>query len=238
MRNPILDAYGRLLTEVDRWFADCLRQFPGDIRCGQGCSGCCRALFDITLLDAWQLKTGFDQLPAPAKEAPLARAGTRAAELARLWPGFSAPFILNLRPDSEWEELMPEDDETPCPLLADDGRCLVYDHRPMTCRLHGLPLVDVNGEVLHDEWCTENFATRDPLALAALQGPFIALFREEVRLGRLFTAELLGAPLGELDTFIPTALLLDFASFDWRGWWSDNGEQVRQTARIQGGPEE
>ena len=230
--NDILATYGQRLASIDQWFNACQEQFPEQIRCGQGCSGCCRGLFDITLLDAWYLKAGFDRLPEEMRKVPLTRAHGRLDELRRLWPDLGPPYVLNFRPDTAWGELMPDEDETPCPLLADDGRCLVYEHRPMTCRLHGLPLVDQSGEVMHDEWCTENFVQEDPLQLAALRGPFDALFREEVRLGRRFTEALLDMPVSELDTFIPLALLLDMTRFDWAGWWQSNRARILAATEL------
>ena len=230
--QPILGSYRQLLSRADSWFDNCQRLLPAHIRCGQGCSGCCRGLFDITLLDAWHLKEGFNRLSTADKTAPLARAKERLAALSRLWPDFAPPFILNLRPDSDWAQLMPEEDETPCPLLDDHGRCLVYDNRPLTCRLHGLPLIDDNGEILEDVWCTENFTDRDPLSLHQLRGRVGELFHEEGRLGRLFIAQLLGSTPCELDTLIPTVLLLDLEKFDWRGWWEQNVEAVERAARL------
>lgn len=216
--KSILKKYGDLLASVDRWFAECTAGRGADIACGRGCAECCRGIFDITLLDAWYLRTGFDKLDAPLKAAVQKRAGERLVALRSAWPEFTAPYILNYRPEEEWEELMPDDDETPCPLLADNGTCLVYDYRPMTCRLHGLPLVDVSGEVLHDEWCTHNFTRNNPLDLPELRWHFIRLFTDELAIFRVFTRKALNKNFNELDTFIPTALLVDYPEFDWHSW--------------------
>lgn len=219
--DDILRAYGTLLREVDLWFNCCQTALPDQIRCGQGCSGCCRALFDITLLDAWQLQRGFQLLP-PATQAEIqGKASQRLAAMRRQWPEFAAPYLLNYRPEADWEQLMPDEDETPCVFLDDVGRCLVYDHRPMTCRLHGMPLVDLNGEVMYDEWCTENFPDADPLDLPQLRAPFDAMFRQEVTLLQQLTQQLFGHGLGELDTFIPLAALVDYEEFAWSSWWDE-----------------
>lgn len=53
------------------------------------------------------------------------------------------------------------------------------------------------------------------MADAGLRGEFTKIFREEVRLFRHFSERLLGQEFRELDTFIPTALLIDFTRFDW-----------------------
>ena len=111
---------------------------------------------------------------------------------------------------------MPEDDPTPCPLLDADGNCLVYEARPMTCRLHGLPHVDISGEVFSDQWCTMNFIGEDPMARRELRGHFRSTFLHQLLLMREMTGHLVGFPVHEVDTFIPAALLVDYASCDWK----------------------
>ncbi|WP_224983415.1 YkgJ family cysteine cluster protein [Geomonas agri] len=222
--EEILRRNRELLAQVDAWFARCMAAYPEHIACLGGCSGCCRGTFDITLLDAYFLKRGFDALPEAVKEQVLAKCRERLALMRQEWPELDHPFVLNYRPEEDWELLMPDEDETPCVLLGEDGRCLVYDHRPMTCRLHGIPLVDTEGEVMHDEWCTMNFTEVDPLELSAITAPFDAIFREEVALFRDFTERLLGQRVSELDTFIALALMIDFDGFDWKSWAEEGGE--------------
>lgn len=211
MKN-ILAQYGCLLKEVDTWFANASAAYPEMIRCGKGCSGCCRALFDITLLDALYLQQGFAQLSREVQAVVFPRAELRVAGIREQWPEFAQPYLLNHRSEEEWGELMPEEDETPCVLLDEHGHCLVYENRPMTCRLHGLPLIDVGGELMHDEWCTENFQGVNPVELAGLKGEFDRFFREEVRLDRELSLQLFGRVIYELDTVIPAALLIDFSN--------------------------
>lgn len=221
--KEILGKYGKLLQKVDRWFDGCGVKHPTAIHCRTGCSECCRGLFDITLLDGCFLKSGFDLLDPATKTSVLEKARLRLAGLQSHWPDFNEPYILNYRPEEEWEPLMPEDDETPCPLLGRDGTCLVYDYRPMTCRLHGLPLVDISGEVMYDEWCTLNFTRTNPMEILELRWDFNKLFREELHIFREFTHELLNHRMNELDTFTATALLIDFGNFEWKEWLEKSG---------------
>ena len=215
--EDILKQYASLLAEVDAWFKRCSELYPDRIACAKGCSECCRALFDITILDAATLKNGFDKLPEEVRSSVRSRAEERLQQIRSIWPEFAHPYLLNHRPESDWEELMPEEDETPCVLLDSNGRCLVYESRPMTCRLHGLPLVDVSGEVMHDEWCSNNFPGVDPLLLEGLRADFDRILRDEVALDRLFTEQLLGKVVYECDTLIPTALLIDFVDIQPAG---------------------
>lgn len=216
--DDILKRYAELLAGVDRWYSRCKAAFPGEVRCGKGCCGCCRGLFDITLLDAWYLKIGFDRLPNEVRHTIRELAEHRLEGLKSIWPELSPPYMLNSRTEEDWDLLMPDDDESPCVLLGGDGRCLVYEHRPMTCRLHGLPLIDLDGTVMHDEWCTENFADRSPLEEVELRDGFTAMFRDEVYLFRALESLLLKQGIRELDTFIPLALLVDFEAIDWEEW--------------------
>jgi Fe-S-cluster containining protein len=218
--EEILKRHKELLGRVDAWFAESMERFPQHIACASGCSACCRSLFDITLLDAYYLKLGFDKLPANVKETVLEKCRERLRLMREEWPEFDHPFVLNYRPEEEWEPLMPEEDETPCVLVGEDGRCLEYEHRPMTCRLHGIPMVDTDGEVMHDEWCTMNFEGEDPLELEGLRAPWDEMLRLEVALFRDYTGELLKQRVSQLDTFIPTALLIDFDTHDWQSWFS------------------
>jgi Fe-S-cluster containining protein len=214
--NRILEDYRNLLQEIDAWFAGCLAAAgPERIRCGQGCSDCCRGLFDITLLDAFLIRAAVARLPRKVLEAAQQRAATRLPELQRLWPGFAPPYLLNSLPEEEWME-MPEDDQIPCPLLGEDRLCLVYGSRPMTCRLHGLPHVDRSGEVFLDSWCSRNFPGENPLTDEALRWTFRPAFAREAALLRELGRLLTGFPRSEMDTFIPLVLLTDYAAVDWK----------------------
>ena len=207
--NEILDRYEGLLGEVDEWFAGCLSRHPDLIACHQGCSACCRGLFDITLLDALCLKRGFDRLPLSVQQAAQVKAVEPLVQLSEQWPAFVRPWILNHIPEQEWDEMMPEEDERPCALLSADGACLVYAQRPMTCRLNGIPLIDLSGEALFDDWCTLNFKGCDPMELLDIRHSFTELFTQELLLFRELTRRIFGRAVNELDTIIPAALFLD-----------------------------
>jgi len=208
--QKILDQYQTLLQTLDLWYGACITQAGDQIRCHKGCSSCCRGLFEISLLDARLLQQGFEQLDATTREQVLVKARARLTELQSVWPEFQHPYILNRLPNDDWQQ-MPEDDLTPCPLLSDAGSCLIYAHRPMTCRLHGLPNLDLSGESFSDDYCTLNFATSNPLLMPELRFPFRATFTREFELLASFAQEQFGTPQLELDTFIPSALLIDFS---------------------------
>lgn len=213
--RDVLEKYNQLLETIDLWFSRAQKQFPQAIQCRLGCSGCCRGFFDITLLDAALVNRGYQQLAPEQREVIRSRAEDRLKELQQRWPGFSAPYLLNGMPDSEWVA-MPEDDATPCPFLGADDLCQIYDHRPMTCRLHGLPNIDLSGEIFSDDYCSLNFKTVDPLTLSQLKWGFRQTFQQELDLFAIYTRQLTGSSVQELDILLPLVPLLDFEQTDWR----------------------
>lgn len=209
-----VENYRRLLGEIDKWFENCLKAGGASLSCRSGCSACCRGLFDITLLDAWLLKRGFAGLSKEIQTQVLERCQSRLSELNKRWPNLRPPYRLNALPEEEWL-MTPEDDQIPCPLLDEDGLCLIYAERPMVCRLHGLPNIDVSGEDFEGTVCSLH--QKNPLSMPedALHWHFRETFAEEVDILRTFTKALTGHAFLEFDTFIPLALLADYNDFDW-----------------------
>jgi Fe-S-cluster containining protein len=101
--------------------------------CGFTCHGCsdncCRSRFHHhTIVEYLDLQSGLASLTPHRREQVSARAAEALAAPAHRRP--------------------------PCPLLADE-RCLLYRHRPMICRLHGIPyrLERPDGTVLEGDGC-------------------------------------------------------------------------------------
>jgi Fe-S-cluster containining protein len=205
--NDIMLQYRQLLAAVDAWFARCQPLLGGGSGC-RGCAECCRGLFDITLLDALLLRQGFERLPEETRAGVLGRSRSILDRLQARFPGFDQPYLLSKLPAVQLP--LPGEEDSPCPLLDAAGRCLVYEQRPLTCRLYGLPHVDLSGEVFLDEWCPHSFADQDLLAMTGLRWEFRRTFAEEGRLLRALAARLPLPIADDLDTFIPTALLIDF----------------------------
>lgn len=207
--EKVLDRYGLLLHEVDNWFATCVNNHIELVGCHRGCYACCRGLFDITLLDALYMRRGFELLPESVQSMVRLKAFSRLDALTGRLPEFKSPWLLNSIPESQWDDIMPEDDPIPCILLSDGGECLIYDYRPMTCRLNGIPLIDVDGEELFDDWCTLNFTDQNLACLPDLRYPFKELFAQELLLFRELTRKLFGKTINELDTLIPAVICMN-----------------------------
>ena len=220
--DRLLTRYRQLISEIDVWFSACSDTFPEQIKCSSGCSACCRGLFEISLLDAALLQQGFEQLPRDVQQQVLPKARIRREQLQGQWPELAPPYFLNRLPHSDWEEI-PEDDLTPCLLLDDNGNCLVYRHRPLICRQHGLPNIDLSGEIFMAEYCSLNFPTLEAGKITALRHDFQTIYRHEFDLLGEFSQLLLATEDLEIETFIPLALLIDFSQLQQERPWPAKG---------------
>ncbi len=121
-----------LFREVDTAFAETKRQFPKEVRCKPGCVDCCYALFDLSLAEAFLIHREFRKQPRKVRRDVLRRLEKYEKEWSKKAPEVITPFVLSMV-------------KIRCPLLDDRKRCVLYEVRPVTCRLYGIP-VEIGGE--------------------------------------------------------------------------------------------
>ncbi|MCX7920128.1 MAG: YkgJ family cysteine cluster protein [bacterium] len=205
--NSILQKYGKLLSQVDRWFAAVQKRYPKDVVCKKGCYDCCLGLFDISLLDAYYLQQGFSQLPKSMQKKVINRAEKILIEVQKVQPNLTSPYYLTELSDADIDCICNTFAETRCPLLSDRNQCLVYPYRPMTCRLHGIPLIDVKHGIYFDQWCELNFVGRKAESLTDIAYNFTELDKRELQLFVALTETVFAKPIYEIYLFIPAALV-------------------------------
>lgn len=94
-----------------------------------------------------------------------------------------------------------------CPLLI-DNRCALYDHRPIICRTHGLPILTGEGSHQSIDYCPHNFKGIDILPGASV----ITLEKLNTLLdsvNRLFIHQFFGSKPEQDRITIAEALLLE-----------------------------
>jgi len=108
------ERYQCLKARVDA-FGQAIRQrYPTQITCHAGCDGCCYQQFTVFPVEAHHLAQAVTALATEARQRLLAR----------------------LQKNDPWHII---DTPTPCVLL-EHGRCSLYEHRPLICRIHGFPV--------------------------------------------------------------------------------------------------
>jgi len=121
----MLNDLDTLFAAIDKAFKAVSKEHPEAIACGKGCADCCHAVFDVSLVEAVNLRVYFQRL-SPTVQQQIAEA---AQEAKQAWEQITVSHrdlsVARLR----------------CPLLDNQGLCLCYAARPVNCRTYGIPTV-------------------------------------------------------------------------------------------------
>ena len=137
--QPIFAEYEKLRASCDAVFERIRHGHAQCVTCKEGCSDCCHALFDLSLVEAMYINRAFQQAfdYGPQRSAILTRAAETDRQLTRLKRELFREEKSGKSPEAIMEEAARI--KCRCPLLGDDDRCLLYQARPITCRLYGVP---------------------------------------------------------------------------------------------------
>lgn len=136
--SDFFQRYEAVTAEVDAIFTRVASEHPRLVRCGDGCSDCCLALFDITFIEGLYLNYHFNkQFSGTARSELLDRADRADRRIQQIKrdafrasrQGMRVREILDMIGKSRVR----------CPLLSEENNCLLYDYRPVNCRLYGIP---------------------------------------------------------------------------------------------------
>ncbi|HSL02277.1 MAG TPA: YkgJ family cysteine cluster protein [Nitrospiraceae bacterium] len=131
-----------LYRKTDRWFQRATAALLDEIPCRIGCTSCCIGPFPITLLDVRTLRQGLACLPPDHRHRVEQRANEQITAMEAAFPQLIHTDRLDDWSDQEIDRLVTEFHHHPCPALEANGRCGVYDHRPLACRSMGIPTED------------------------------------------------------------------------------------------------
>ena len=136
--EPYFEEYRKVVEQVDAAFMKIQSAYDDCVKCKVGCADCCHALFDLSLVEAMYLKSEYDRKISDALRAEIVEraniADRKTYQLKRQahkdhHAGKSENDIL------QWMA----EQRIRCPLLNDNDQCELYDSRPITCRLYGVP---------------------------------------------------------------------------------------------------
>lgn len=119
------------MSEVDSVFKRVQTTHGDFVRCRVNCTDCCHAVFELFPIEAVYLHQHFNQcLKRNERREILRRAEKSFLEMVKIK---EAPR------DGKSELLQIAEARIRCPLLSGEGRCFLYEYRPITCRLYGIP---------------------------------------------------------------------------------------------------
>lgn len=142
MAAPILPDPALLYDHTDQWFQRATAALLNEVPCRPGCTSCCIGPFPITILDIDMLQQGLDGLPPDRRHRIEQRAIAQTTAMEAAFPQLDQTELLDTWSDLEIDRLVTTFGHHPCPALEADGRCGVYQHRPLVCRSMGIPIED------------------------------------------------------------------------------------------------
>ncbi|MFZ2921676.1 MAG: YkgJ family cysteine cluster protein, partial [Desulfosalsimonadaceae bacterium] len=142
--KPYFKKYEAVVGKVESVFQKMKEDFPQEVTCKQGCSDCCHALFDLTLIEALYVNHYFNrQFSGSKKDQLIEKANKADRQIYKI-----KKTAYKLTQEGKDEAAVIEEIShmrIRCPLLGDDDLCELYDYRPIACRVYGIPQA-VNGK--------------------------------------------------------------------------------------------
>ncbi len=144
--SEFFEEYEGLVNEVEEaWQRHTTGDNPDELkRCGLNSNECCHHYFELYLIECVYL---MNKLNTSLKLKERHEVITHAAETATIlreglkkWRGTLI---------DEAREKVYQSEGLRCPLL-DQGKCMIYDMRPVRCRMYGLPEGSISPELVED----------------------------------------------------------------------------------------
>ena len=136
--TPYFRQYEALSQAADQVFEKVKADYPDCVKCDRECADCCHALFDLTLIEALYINARFNaRFEGAEREAALEIANRADRTIHKLKRG----AFRDLKAGKDENDILADlaTQKVRCPLLNDKDLCDLYDHRPITCRLYGIP---------------------------------------------------------------------------------------------------
>ncbi len=130
--------YEAVVSMIDGIFNKVRQEFPKEVFCREKCSDCCYALFDLTIIEALYLNHKFNEkFSGEERQKIIDNAVKTDRAIVKLKREAYREFEKNKNEVDILAKMGRE--RIRCPLLGQDNLCMMYEFRPITCRIYGIP---------------------------------------------------------------------------------------------------
>lgn len=136
--KPHFEKYEALVSTVDAIFNKVKAEYPKEVFCREKCSDCCYAIFDVPIIEAVYINHKFNEAFSGTQKRELI---DNASKVDRSLFKMKREAHKHIQEGKKELEILAEMsmERVRCPLLGPDDLCLLYEFRPMTCRVYGIP---------------------------------------------------------------------------------------------------
>ena len=136
--KPLFLKYESLVSVAETMFDKVQNEFLKNVKCEPRCSDCCFALFDLTLIEAVYVNYHFNEKFSGVEKLDLIDRANRADRRTyKIKREAHKEFLDGAKESAVIGRMSIE--RVRCALLNEDNMCDLYENRPITCRLYGIP---------------------------------------------------------------------------------------------------
>ncbi|OGW37959.1 MAG: hypothetical protein A2Y97_05470 [Nitrospirae bacterium RBG_13_39_12] len=140
MLQDLFSKYMNVAQKADYLFKTIQEKYPLSVKCRIRCCDCCHAVFGVFPIEAAYLNYHFNQLERKVKRDVLRRAEKAETEMLKTKDALK---VFDDKPEMKAYGLGKQ--RIRCPFLGDREECILYERRPVICRVYGVPYSLKNG---------------------------------------------------------------------------------------------
>lgn len=136
--SPFFKKYEKLVAMANTVFERVKKEYPECVTCKLECCDCCYALFDLSLIEGLYINYHFNKKFKGKERDRLIDKSNRAdREAYRI----KKKAYKDLKAGKKEDDILTDiaEKRIRCPLLNEQNLCDMYEYRPITCRLYGIP---------------------------------------------------------------------------------------------------
>ncbi|MGB9715497.1 MAG: YkgJ family cysteine cluster protein [Thermodesulfovibrionales bacterium] len=135
MVDDFFSRYEIVARKADHLFKAIQEKYPLSVKCHIRCCDCCYAIFGVFPIEAAYINHHFNRLERKIKRDVLRKAEKAETEILKARDKLQQAF--NEKPEMQIYGLGKQ--KIRCPFLTEKDECIIYEKRPIICRIYGVP---------------------------------------------------------------------------------------------------
>jgi Fe-S-cluster containining protein len=132
--------YNELVAKINVAVEKVKSLYADEYLCDNGCTDCCYSVFDITLIEAINIKAKFNEKFSGSERFSLVEESNKTDRTLNRMKKSAVKKLQKGDKEAKIIELI-STEKIKCPLLNSNNKCEIYDFRPIACRISGIPAV-------------------------------------------------------------------------------------------------